>query len=77
MQTGQTEAFRTYLFSYNYEGARWSFEIKARDPADAKARVARFMFASYDGELKASIPATPRSLWHALPGIVRRALSRP
>lgn len=49
--------FRTYLFSYSHEGARWSFEIQARDPDDARARLNRLVFATYDGEVKARVPA--------------------
>jgi hypothetical protein len=50
--------FRNYLFSYHHEGARWSFEIRARDLADAKARVAKLPFATLDGEIVATIPAS-------------------
>jgi hypothetical protein len=50
------ESFRTYLFSYQHEGARWAFDIKATSPEDAKARLAKIATASrYDGELIASI----------------------
>ncbi len=49
---------RTYLFSYNHEGQSWLLEIQASSPEDAKARVSRLAFASYDGELKAKVPAS-------------------
>jgi hypothetical protein len=52
-----SEGFRTYLFSYSHEGARWSLEIQARDPDDARARLNRLAYATYDGELVAKIPA--------------------
>ena len=48
---------KRYLFSYNYDGERWGFEIHARDPEDARARVARMAWASYDGELYMSFPS--------------------
>ena len=51
------DEFKTYLFSYNYEGSQWAFEIKARDADDAKARVDRLYYVTYDGELVAKIPA--------------------
>lgn len=50
--------FKTYLFSYNYEGASWSFEIKAASPQDAQDRVKRLAYAIYDGEEIARIPAS-------------------
>ena len=35
-----------------------SFEIQAESPEDARLRVSRLAFASYDGELVAKIPAS-------------------
>jgi len=52
-----SERYRTFLFTYQYEGADWSLEIKARDMYDAKARIAKLMRARYDGELMVRIPA--------------------
>lgn len=49
------DEFKTYLFSYNYEGHSNVFQIKASSPEDAKARVARLAYATYDGELMAVI----------------------
>lgn len=54
MHTSDSE-FRTFLFSYQHDGAEWSFEIKAKDEQDAKARVERLYFATYDGELVAKL----------------------
>jgi hypothetical protein len=48
---------RTFLFSYNYEGAQYSFEIPAYSLDEAKARLSRITFAKYDGELMCKIPA--------------------
>jgi hypothetical protein len=61
-----SEGFRTYLFSYSYEGARWSLEIQARDPDEARDRLNRLAFANYDGEVKAKIPC---------PGIIGRLVA--
>ena len=47
---------RTYLVSYNHEGAMWNLELKARDMADARARLSRLCFATLDGEVMAQIP---------------------
>lgn len=51
------DGFKAYLFSYNYNGSKWSFEICAESPEDALQRVSRLAFASYDGEVKAKVPA--------------------
>lgn len=51
-------SYKTYLFSYRHNGAEWNFEIQATSEADAKARVAKLAYASYDGELIAKIPAS-------------------
>jgi hypothetical protein len=48
----------TYLFSYGHAGARWSLEIQAESPDDAKQRVSRLAFATYDGELVAKVPVS-------------------
>jgi hypothetical protein len=47
---------KTFLVSYNYEGAKWNLELKARDMADARARMGRLTYANLDGELMAKIP---------------------
>jgi len=49
--------FRTFLFSYRHDGAEWSLEIKAKNEHDARDRIARLQFATYDGELVAKLPA--------------------
>lgn len=54
MQT--SSELKTFLFSYRHDGAEWSFEIQATDEQDAKARVDRLCFATYDGELVAKLP---------------------
>ena len=48
---------RPYVFSYGHDGARWSIEIMAASPEDARARISKLAYASYDGELIAKLPA--------------------
>jgi len=69
------EGFKTFLVSYRYDGSEWGLHIKARDFDDAKARLARLQYATVDGELAATIPA---SLGPTAPIItyVRNAFSR-
>lgn len=52
------EQFRTYLFSYNYGGSNWNIEIRAESPEDAQQRVSRLVFATYQGEVVAKVPAS-------------------
>ena len=52
------DGFRKYLVSYNFDGSSWSFHIYARDMDDAAARVARLAWATLDGELMMTVPAT-------------------
>lgn len=47
----------TYLISYQHDGATWVLEIKARDAADAKARICAANRGTVDGELIAEVPA--------------------
>ena len=68
-----TEKMRTYLVSYNHEGARWNLELKARDMADARARLSRLVFASLDGEIMARIPM-PSGRWSIIVGRVLGAV---
>ncbi len=67
--------YRTYLFNYNHAGASWGLEIKAASPEDAKQRLARLSFASYQGEVVAKVPAfaaTPARAFVALRNIGHR-----
>jgi hypothetical protein len=48
--------YKTYLFTYTFDGARWEFPIKAKTPEEARARLNRIVYAEYSGELVASIP---------------------
>jgi hypothetical protein len=49
------QTFKTYLFSYEHDGASWVLEVKASDPIDAQRRLKRIQYANYDGELVAKI----------------------
>jgi hypothetical protein len=49
--------FRTYLFSYQHDGASWCIEIPAENPQDAQDRVAKLAYAIYEGEVVTSVPA--------------------
>lgn len=52
--------FRTYLVSYQYDGAKWSLEVRATSEEDAMFRLRRASnYGTVDGELMLTIPATP------------------
>jgi hypothetical protein len=48
-------SFKTYVFSYELDGASWVFELKASDPQDAERRLRRIQHARCDGELKMKV----------------------
>lgn len=48
--------YRTFLFTYNFDGAKWELPIKAKTPEEARARLNNALYAEYSGELIASIP---------------------
>lgn len=48
--------YKTFLFTYRYDGANWELPIKAKTPEEARARLNRIPYAEYTGELVVSIP---------------------
>lgn len=47
---------RSFLFSYEFRGAKYSFEVPADSAAEAQARLSRIASAELDGEIKLVIP---------------------
>ncbi len=60
--------YKTYLFTYNFDGATWQLPIKAQTPEEAKARLDRLHYAQYSGELVAAVPVHSglNRLFHAI-----------
>lgn len=52
------QELKTYLFTYQHDGADWVLEVKASSEQDALARRAKLAYARLDGELVAKIPAS-------------------
>lgn len=50
--------YKTFVVRYRYEGAEWGFQIPARDYEDAKARLTHLQYATIDGELVVTLPAS-------------------
>ncbi len=58
------DTYQKYLFSYRFEGHEYGFDIPARSPEEAKARLSAMGLARYDGEIKLTIPV-PGGGWLA------------
>lgn len=41
--------FETHLFTYRHDGAEWLLTLKATDADDARARIGKLAYATYDG----------------------------
>lgn len=67
------EQYPTFLIRYRYDGAEWGLSLPARDIDDAKARLARLSYATIDGELVMTLPASTGPLAALLTGL-RNAL---
>lgn len=64
---------KTFLVRYRYDGAEWGLHLQARDIEEAKTRLSRLAYASVDGELVMTLPATTGPLAVILTGL-RNAL---
>lgn len=53
----EVRKFKKYLVSYNYDGARWNFELDASSFEDARRRLDQMIYAQVDGVVVANIPA--------------------
>lgn len=49
--------YQTHLFTYRHDGAEWVLAIKATDADDARARIGKLAYATYDGVAVAQMPA--------------------
>jgi len=58
-QNESSSDFKTYLFSYRFRDERWSIDLQATSPQEAKDRLAALAFAQLDGELKARVAIAP------------------
>ena len=50
------EVMQTHVFSYRHEGRHWELTIKATDADDARARLSKLVYATYDGVQIARMP---------------------
>jgi hypothetical protein len=49
--------FETHLFTYRHDGAEWVLAIKATDADDARARIGKLAYATYNGVGISQTPA--------------------
>ncbi|MDX2306611.1 MAG: hypothetical protein NW216_00045 [Hyphomicrobium sp.] len=49
--------YATHLFTYRHKGGEWILAIKATDADDARARIGKLAYATYDGVAVAQSPA--------------------
>jgi hypothetical protein len=47
---------QTHLFSYRHDGKVWGLEIQAHDAEDARQRIGKLTYATYDGVLVTKVP---------------------
>lgn len=47
---------QTHLFTYRHDGAEWVLAIEATDADDARARIGKLTYATYDGVAVAKMP---------------------
>jgi hypothetical protein len=51
------EKFETHLFTYRHDGAEWVLAINATDAQDARARIGKLAYATYNGVAVGRLPA--------------------
>ena len=52
------DEYKTFLVSYRHDGAHWTLKLKAKSIDDAQTRLGKLLYATVDGELIATIPAS-------------------
>lgn len=49
--------YETHMFTYRHDGAEWVVTLEATDADDARARIGKLAYATYDGVVTAQMPA--------------------
>ncbi len=55
--TPEQDVLETHLFTYRHDGAEWILEVKATDADDARVRIGKLAYATYDGVAVTRLPA--------------------
>lgn len=48
---------QTHMFTYRHDGAEWVMTLEATSVDDARARIGKLAYASYDGVVYSRTPA--------------------
>jgi len=48
--------FETHMFTYRHDGAEWVMTLQATDVDDARARIGKLAYATYDGVVISQMP---------------------
>jgi hypothetical protein len=49
--------YKTHLFTYRHDGAEWVLAIQASSADDARARIGKLAYATYNGTAISQMPA--------------------
>jgi hypothetical protein len=49
--------YEKHMFTYRHDGAEWSITLQATNADDARARIGKLAYASYDGVVVSEMPA--------------------
>ena len=53
---GMNAEYKTHVFRYRHAGAEWQLKIDATDAEDARARIGKLAWATYDGVAVSEMP---------------------
>jgi hypothetical protein len=59
---------REFLFEYHFDGSTYGQPVVAPDLETARRKIGAMTFARYKGEIAATIPLSPRSIWRRIFG---------
>ena len=48
--------YQTHMFTYRHDGAEWMLTLQATDANDARVRIGKLAYATYDGVVLAQMP---------------------
>lgn len=49
--------YETHMFTYRHDGAEWMITLHATDADDARRRIGKLAYATYDGVVVSQAPA--------------------
>ena len=48
--------YETHMFTYRHDGAEWMLTLQATNANDARARIGKLAYATYDGVVISQMP---------------------